>query len=135
VVMLTGVTVFTGELGVVELEAELVPELHPLATKSGRSNAKQRADETVFVFSGLGAEVRPRHVNLVMKLLTKSCRYVLGWLLYQSSPGIPFISIVKNKQYWKTNCVYFATRGVSKIETSFQSDQRYIVRTAAVKRK
>lgn len=72
--MLTGVTVFTGELGAVEVEAELVPELHPLASKSGKSNAKQRANETVFVLSGLGAEVCPRHVNLVMKLLTKSSR-------------------------------------------------------------
>ena len=96
-VMLTGVTVFTGELGVVELEAELVPELHPVASKSGRSNAKQRADETVFVFSGLGAEVRPRHVNLVMKLLTKSYRYVLGWPLYQPSPGYPFYFYYQNK--------------------------------------
>jgi hypothetical protein len=98
VMTLTGVTVFTGELGVVELEAELVPELHPLATKSGRSNAKQTADETVFVFSGLGAEVRPRHVNLVMKLLTKNCRYVLGWPLYQPSPSYLFYFYCQNKQ-------------------------------------
>ena len=69
--MLTGVTVFAGELGAVELEAELVPELHPLASKSDRSSAKQNVSETVFAFARPCAGVSPRHVNLVMKLLTK----------------------------------------------------------------
>jgi hypothetical protein len=119
VVMLIGVTVFTGELGVVELEPELVPELHPLATKSGRSNAKQRADETVFVFSGLGAEVCPRHVNLVMKLLTKSCRYLLGWLLSAFARLSLLFLLSKINSTGKRICVYFATRGVRKSQHHF----------------
>lgn len=78
VVMLTGVTVFTGEVGTEGLdiveETELVPELHPLANESDRINATGSARENLIICSILCAESSPRHVNLVMKLLLETLR-------------------------------------------------------------
>ena len=64
VVMLTG----AGE------DAELVPELHPLANESDKSSAKASVSGNAFGRPMPRVELMLLHVDLVMKLLLKRLR-------------------------------------------------------------